>query len=57
MRIARDGTQTAVQSMFNILGHWHHLLHVRALLAKKKSGESEIREVHDGPLFNSQLRH
>ena len=27
------GTQNAVQSMFIILGHWHCILHVRALLA------------------------
>ena len=31
--IARDGTQSAVQSMFIRLGHWHRLLHVKALLA------------------------
>ena len=36
-----------------ILGRRHRLLHVRALLTKKKSGESEIREVHDGPPFLS----
>ena len=35
------GTQNAVQSMFIILGHWHRLLHVRALLAKEE--ERRIR--------------
>ena len=35
---ARDGTQSTVQGMFIILGHWHRLLHVRALLAKRKEG-------------------
>ena len=45
--------QKAVQSMFIILGHRHRLLHVRALLAKRKRGKSEIHQVHDGPLFHS----
>ena len=31
--------QNAVQSMFIILGHWHRLLHVRALLAKRNRGD------------------
>ena len=31
--------KNAVQSMFVILGHWHRLLHVRALLAKRNRGE------------------
>ena len=43
--------------MFIILGHWHRLLHVRALLAKRKRGKSEIHQVHDGPPLNSRLRH
>ena len=43
--------------MFIILGHWHRLLHVRALLAWRKRGKSEIHQVHDGPSFNSRLRH
>ena len=34
--IARDGTQSAMQSLFLILGHRHRLLHVRALLACRK---------------------
>ena len=42
--------------MFIILGHWHRLLHVRALLAKRKRGKSKIHQVHDGP-FNSRVRH
>ena len=45
--------KNAVQSMFIILGHWHCLLHVRALLAKRKRGKSEIHQVHDGPPFHS----
>ena len=48
-----NGTQDAVQSMFVILEHWHRPLHVRALLAKRKRGKSEIHEVHDGLLLNS----
>ena len=55
--IAPDGTPNAMQSMFIILGHWHCLLHVRALLAQKKRGKSEIHQVHDGPPFHSRLRH
>ena len=55
--IARHGTQNAVQSMFVILGHWHRLLHVRALLAKRKRGKSENHQIHDGPSFNSRVRH
>ena len=41
--------------MFIILGHWHRLLHARALLAKRKRGKSEIHQVHDGPSFNSRV--
>ena len=33
-----------------ILGHRHRLLHVRALLAKRNRGESEIRSMHNGSL-------
>ena len=36
--------------MLIILGHWHRLLHVRALFAKRKRGKSEIHQVHDGLL-------
>ena len=43
--------------MFIILGHWQCLVHVRALLAKRKRGESEIHQVHDGPPFHCRIRH
>ena len=38
VRITRHGTRNAVQSMFILLGRWHRLLHVRALLAKRNRG-------------------
>ena len=38
-----DGTQNAVQSMPFILEYRHGLLHVRAFLAQRKRGQSEIR--------------
>ena len=41
------GSQSAVQSMFIILGHWYIFLHVRALLAWRKRWKSEIHQVHD----------
>ena len=40
-----------------ILGHRHRLLHVRALLAKRNRGESEIHQENDGPLFSYGVRH
>ena len=49
--------KSAVQSIFIILGHWHRLLHVRALLASRKRSESEIHQVYDGSSFNSRQRH
>ena len=42
MRITRHGTQDTVQGMFIILGHWHRLLHVRALLAKRNRGDKKF---------------
>ena len=45
--------KNAVQAMFIILGRRHRLLHVRALLAKRKRRKSEIHQVHDGPPFHS----
>ena len=43
--------------MFIILRHWHRLLHVRALLALRKRGKSEIHRENDGPSFNTRARH
>ena len=43
--------------MFIILGHWHRLLHVRALLAKRNGGEQEMCPVHHGSPLDSQLLH
>ena len=40
--------------MFIILEHWYPLLHVRALLAQRKRGESAIHQLHDGPSFSSR---
>ena len=40
--ITRHGTQNEVQKMFIILGNWHRLLHVRALLAKGREENQKI---------------
>ena len=40
-----------------ILGHWHRLLHVRAVLAKRERGKQEVRQVHHGRPLLSQLLH
>ena len=42
---------------FIILEHWYPLLHVRALLAQRKRGESAIHQLYDGPSFSSGVRH
>ena len=40
-----------------ILGRWHRLLHVRALLAKWNRGEQEICQVHSRSPLDSKLLH
>ena len=40
-----------------VLGRRHRLLHVRALLAKRNTGEQEICPVHYGSALDSQLLH
>ena len=45
--IARHGTQNEVQSMFIILGHWHRILHVRALLSKREENQKFIKYTMD----------
>ena len=42
--------------MFIILGRWHCLVHVRALLAKRK-GEKQEKQIHHGFPLNFQLLH
>ena len=42
MRIVRDGTQNAVQSMFIILEHWYPLLHVHFLLKGRGANQQFI---------------
>ena len=34
MRVSRRGAEITVQSMLDVLGRWHRLLHMRALLAR-----------------------
>ena len=51
----RYGTQSTVQSMSIILGRWHRVFHVRALLAKRNGGEQEIRQVHSWLFLDSEL--
>ena len=53
MRTTRCGTQSTMQSMSVILGRWHRLLHVRALLAKRNGGEQEICPIHNGSPLDS----
>ena len=57
MRIVRDGTQNAVQSVPIILERRHRLLHVRAFLAQRNRCQSEIRQIYDGPSFTSRVCH
>ena len=57
VRTTRCGTQSTVQSMSLILGRWHRLLHVRALLAQRNGGEQEICQVHSRSPLDSQLLH
>ena len=45
-------TEPKTQCKVCILEHWHRLLHVRALPAQRKRGESAIHQVYDGPSFN-----
>ena len=52
MRIARDGTQNEVQSVPIILEYRYDLLHSRAFLAQRDKGQSEIRQIYDGPSFS-----
>ena len=47
--------KSTVQSMSIILGRWHRLLHVRALLAKRDGGKQEICPVHHGSPLDSRL--
>ena len=44
-----------MQSMPGVLGRWHSLLHVRALLTRWYDREQEVPQVHSWPLFDSQL--
>ena len=57
MRLARDGTQSAVQCMRTILEYRHCLLDVKALLTLRHRGQSEIREIYDGPSFGPWVWH
>ena len=57
MRTTRCGTQSTVQSMSIILGRWHRLLHVWALLEQRNGGEQEICPIHHGLPLDSQFLH
>ena len=52
-----DGTDNAVHSMPIILEHRHRLLHVRAFLAERNSGQSKIRWIYDGFSFIPRVCH
>ena len=46
MRDNRRGAKSTMQSMPGVLGRWHRLLHVRALLTRWKGREQEIPQVY-----------
>ena len=45
--------QSTVQSMFDVLGRRHRLLHVRSLLTRWFDREQEVHQVSSWPLFDS----
>ena len=45
--------KNAVQSVPIILEYQYGLLHVRAFLAQRNRGQSEIRQIYDGTFFQS----
>ena len=49
--------KNAVHSMPIILEHRHRLLHMRAFLAERNSGQSKIRQIYDGPSFTPRACH
>ena len=49
--------QNAVRSMPIILENRHRLLHMRAILAERNSGQSKIRSIYDGPSFSPRVCH
>ena len=51
----RRWTWGAVQSMPGILGCWHRILHVRALLTRWYDRKQEVHQVRSWSLFDSQL--
>ena len=57
MRDSRCWAKSTMQSMPGVLGRWHRLLHVRALLARWYNRKQEVHPVSSWPLFDSQLLH
>ena len=46
-----------MQSMSDVLGSWHCLLHVRALLERRNNRKQEVHQVRAGSLLYPKLLH
>ena len=55
MRDGRRGAKSTMQSMPDVLGRWHRLLHVRALLERPNNREQEVHQVRAGSLYPELL--
>ena len=57
MRDSRRGAEIIMQSMPDVLGRWHHLLHVWTLLARWYNRKQEVHLVRAGFDFHPELLH
>ena len=57
MRDIRCWAKSPMQSMLGVLGRWHRLLHVRALLTRWYDRRQEVHEVSSWPLLYPELLH
>ena len=57
MRDSRRGAKSTMQSMSDVLGRWHRLLHVRTLLARWYNRKQEVYLVRAGSLLYPELLH
>ena len=57
MRDTRCWAESTMQSMPRVLGRWHRLLHVRALLARWYSRKQEVHQVRSRSLLYPELLH
>ena len=56
-RDSRCGAKSTMQSMPDVLGRWHRLLHVRALLERWHNKKQEVHQVRVGSLRYPELLH